>query len=208
MADRTSKLLSWSGLAAMAGFTSTGGDDPAGDPEQAPEAGSAAAAAAAAGGGAPPPPAPPPPPPPPAASASEAALPETVVAAGDALRLADEARVAEAVRWNAVLTSPEGKANPSTAAFLLFNSVGKADAIIAQLKDAPAAGAGARSLAASVPRIDLGQPAGAARGNQREDDAAARSGAGGGADQGDDPWKAVLGDNVLAAGGGAAARSA
>lgn len=105
-----------------------------------------------------------------------------VVAASDVQKIAADAKAAgfaEAnTRMGAVFASDEGKADPSTAAFLLANSHASADTIIGQLKaKAPAAAPAAKQTVPDT-NVDLGKPAG------QDPKALAEEGA----PKGDDPW--------------------
>jgi hypothetical protein len=179
---RASKLLSFSGLAALAGFPQTAASSDNGDEDTGTEvpAGDAAAAAAVDAAGDPDPAA--------AAAQAGASTPTPAasapvagdtVLASDALRLAGEAKAAgfaEAnARMSAVFASPEGKADPANAAFLLSHTSADAPGIIAHLKANPSAAAGRTSIGALTPHIDLngGRPAGTSTdGSGGEDEAA------------------------------------
>lgn len=173
-------LLSKTSLMAMAfgaeaAAAAGASDDPAAEPPT-------PAPAAAAPPPPPPPPAPavepgaeldaepaaPPPPPPPAAAQpapvqTGAAETGDTVLASHALELAALAEsrgrtvgaAAANERCKAVLESPEGKANPSNAMFLLFHSDAKASDIIANLKANPGAQPGAAARGTAQPRINL-----------------------------------------------------
>lgn len=136
------------------------GDPPAEDPPAEPAGDPPAAVSAPA------PPAAAAPTPAPAATAGDQVT--DVVTAADALAFANQraeaATAAERMRFGAVLNSdavlgnPDrvaGMANVPNAIFLLTNSAAGTDAIIAQLKAHPAAGAGRPTIAAATPRIDL-----------------------------------------------------
>lgn len=135
------------------------------------------------------------------AAAAASAADGDAVALADAQRAATTARAtgvtegvtAERARWNAVLSSDEGRANTANAAFLLNHSSAKAEDIIAQLKAAPGAAAPAAAPAAAAPvvipdtRVDLQGGQGAA--------AAAADGGAGGAPDADKLWDEVQGTN-------------
>jgi hypothetical protein len=70
---------------------------------------------------------------PPAATVAESDAQAAVAAARD------QATTDERARWNAVLTSPEGKANTPNAVFLLNTTGASSEQIIGHLKDSPAA---------------------------------------------------------------------
>jgi len=86
---------------------------------------------------------------------------QQVVAASDVTALMSEAEAkgfaAANARMSTVMASEEGKANPSTAAFLLANSHANAEAIIAQMKSNPAPAASGSTEPIANTNVDLGK---------------------------------------------------
>jgi hypothetical protein len=113
--------------------------------------------------------------PPPAAQVAET---DAMAAVNQA---AARATAAERTRWNAVLTSPEGKANSANAVFLLNTTGASADQVIGHLKDAPAAAAPV-APAAEPEKKDDAAAAAAATGASRQPTARLPVGGANGAD--------------------------